>query len=305
MCRACALAVLFPAVWLTAPAAAQPDRTAALERAKAKFEADVSKAEEALVASIDKALKSATSAGNKALVDKLTYERGVFVKHRLTPTAVPQAGAYVKQRGASIAALENSYRPAIKELIRAKKDDEAGALETALNNMVKSARGYGLALPDLDGRPVVYIENKGLGLVLEVKERYGEVTAGTKAAPARKNQLWQLEREEKGFVFRNLDSKDLMYPSLRADGSGGTRHMFGMTSPDPKRETPERVLFDVTDVRHEVVITSLGRDFGNRTNNTLTVTERKLKGVTVHDVLAEKKDSPPSAGQLWTITVAK
>jgi hypothetical protein len=41
---------------LTTPAQAQPDRTEALAKAKMKFEQDISKAEDALIAGIDKAL---------------------------------------------------------------------------------------------------------------------------------------------------------------------------------------------------------------------------------------------------------
>ena len=84
-------------------AGAQPDRTAVLEKAKTKFEADIAKAEEALLKDIDKALKLAEAAKNKQAVEKLTYERSQFVKHRLVPTTVPTT-VYLKQRSQSIAA---------------------------------------------------------------------------------------------------------------------------------------------------------------------------------------------------------
>src|SRR5262245_43350793 len=97
---------LLGAVWLSAPAEAQPGRTGGLATGKSKFETDISKAEEALIASIDKAIKAAS--GNKAMMEKLTYERELFVSQRIVPTAVSTT-AYIQKRTQAIAALEAAY----------------------------------------------------------------------------------------------------------------------------------------------------------------------------------------------------
>ena len=290
-----ALVFLFPAIWLAVPASAQPDRTAALEKAKTKFEAEVAKSEEALLASIDKALKAAQ--GNKALVEKLTYEREVFVKHRLTPTAVPTA-AYLKQRSAAVTTLEGAYKPVIKELVKAKKAEEADALETALSNLIKSARGYGPAIPDLEGRPMFLIENKATGLVIETtnKEGSGEVVLGTKVGKKKPGQCWYLERDAKGFVVRNVPSGQAFHVPA---GSGSAGTVLVMWPSDPTKEVGAWSLFQVAEVQHEIVITAF-------TNGLiLTATERKQKGVTTHVVTQEKKETPPLSSQRWTLVEVK
>src|SRR5262249_14969158 len=152
-----------------------------------------------LLASIDKALKAST--GNKMLKEKLTYEREMFVSQRFVPTAVPTMG-YLKSRSQAISALEAAYQPAIKELVKAKKDDDAEAVEAALSDLLKAARGYGLGIPDLAGRPALLLENKATGTVIEpsTKEGYGDMLLVTKAAKKKALQTWHLDREEKGYV---------------------------------------------------------------------------------------------------------
>src|SRR5262245_20472447 len=134
--------LLLTACWLVTPAGAQPDRMAALAKAKEKFETEISKADDALIGSLDKALTKAKSSGNKALAEKVAYERDLFVNQRIIPTTVPTA-AYVKQRSQATAVLLSVYRPAIQALSKAKKDEEAAALESALSDLLKAARGYG------------------------------------------------------------------------------------------------------------------------------------------------------------------
>jgi hypothetical protein len=297
MSRARALLFLLPAVWLAAPAAAQPDRTAALEKARTKFEADISKSEEALVASIDKALKAAQTAKDRTLADKLTYERDVFVKHRITPTAVPQAATYVKQRASSVTALEAAYRPAIKELIKAKKDEEADALETALNNMVKSARGYGLALPDLEGRAFL-IEHTPSGLVIETayKGGRGELVLGPKVGKTKKDQCWLIEREEKGFVVRNVASGRVFH-AWNMNAIAGQN--LGVAVLERTSETPRASLFTFAEDQRDVVFSIVSNGL------VLTAIEKKQKGVTNYGIVQAKKETPAPPSQRWTIVEAK
>jgi hypothetical protein len=68
------LPVVFCVV-LTGVISAQPDRTAEIEKAKTKFEKDIAKAEETFLANLDKAITKAQTGGNKALTEKLTFER--------------------------------------------------------------------------------------------------------------------------------------------------------------------------------------------------------------------------------------
>ena len=189
---------------LTTSAAAQPNRTAALAKAKTKFEQDISKAEDTLIASLDKATTRAKAAGNKAGAERLAYERDLFVNQRIIPTSIP-TGTYIKQRRQATAVLEMVYRNAIKELTKAKKDDEAQALESALSDLVKTARGYGLALPDLALRQPLLIENKATKLVLEPagKRGTGEVVLGPKLGKQKPSQCWYIDRDEKGYVIIN------------------------------------------------------------------------------------------------------
>jgi hypothetical protein len=303
MCRSFAVLLLLCAACLGRPAGAQPDRTEALAKAKAKFEADVSKAEDALLANIDKALKNA--AGNKATTEKLTYERELFVSQRIVPTAVP-AGTYLKQRSQATAALEAVYLPAIKELVKAKKDDEAAALEGALGDLLKTARGYGLGLPDLEAaRPMFVIESKATGLVIEPvgKDGLGELGLATKMGKKKPAQCWNLERDEKGFVVRGAQSGRAFSISYRVSPDGGPLVSHLATAKlDPLKEVPDRSLFRLGETRREVTIASLSKD---KTDYVVTAIERKLKGVTVYDLVLEKKETPPTPGQLWVFAEAK
>lgn len=295
------LALLLFIISLTTPARAQPDRTEALAKAKTKFEQDISKAEDALIANIDKALKGA--AGNKQLAEKLTYEREMFVNHRIIPTTVP-SGTYLKQRSQAMAMLEAVYRPAIKELSKAKKEDEATALDAALSDLVKTARGYGLAIPDLGLRPPLLIENKATGQVIEPagKEGTGHLVLGAKIGKRKPTQCWYLDRDEKGFTIINAQTGKAIhtYTSVSVDT---TVQLLGTIKIDPQKEVPDRSLFKLTETRREVVISTLLK--GTMNGYVVTTAEKKQKGVTVYELTIEKKETSTTPNQLWIITEAK
>ena len=158
--------LLLMAIGLSGAIAGQPDRTEALEKAKNKFDKDVGKSEETLLAGIDKTLAKALNTSNKALHEKLTYEREMFVKLHFVPTAFPPE-TYLKQRAQAITALHAVYQPAITELTKAKKLAEAAAIEAELSELLKKSRGYGIAFPDLETKATFLIENKSSGLVIE------------------------------------------------------------------------------------------------------------------------------------------
>jgi hypothetical protein len=301
MKRLVALSLLLFVITLTAPARAQPDRTEALAKAKTKFEQDVSKAEDALIASIDKGLKSA--ANNKQLSEKLAYERELFVNHRIIPTVVAN-GTYIKQRTQAITALEMVYRPAIKELNKAKKEGEAEALEAALSDLVKTARGYGLAIPDLGLRPPLLIENKATGQVIEPsgKEGTGHLVLGTKIGKRKPTQCWYLDRDEKGFTLTNAQTGKALHVFNQFSGDPPVQ-LLSTIKIDPLKEVPDRSLFKLTETRREVVLSTLLK--GTMNGYVFSTAEKKQKGITVYDLTIEKKETSPTPNQLWIITEAK
>jgi hypothetical protein len=295
MKRLPALPLLLTMVWLAAPAAAQPNRAEALAKAKAKFEMEVSKAEDSLIASMDKAL---AKAANKAAAEKLTYERELFVNQRIVPTLVA-TGSYVKHRSQATKALQDAYLPEIRALRKAKKDEEAAALESALGDLLKAARGYGLALPDLSRRPPVVIENKATGLVLEPSGAAGHLALVRKQGKQRPLQCWYIDRDAKGYVFVNASTNRAIHVFGSSTVNGVPATPLTTLKYDPQKDVPERSLFQLAEVGHEVVISPKGAD------TVLAASEKKQKGSTVHEPWPEKKESPPVASQLWVISEAK
>ena len=302
-----ALAPLFLLVACFAGAVgAEPDRTEALAKAKTKFEQDVSKAEDVLIASMEKAQTKAQAAGNKAAAEKLTYDRELFVSQRILPTTVPTA-AYLKVRSQAVTALGAVYQPVIKELTKAKKTEEAEALENALSALLKSARGYGLAVPDLAARPLLVIENKALvGQVIETVNAefgYGEAVLAAKAGKRKPLQCWRLEREEKGYTIQSAGAAvKAMCATTKVDAGKVVPGLMTYKL-DTQKETPDRFLFQLTENRSEVLIVSSAK--GESSGYVLATVEKKVKGVTVHELTLEKKETPPKPNQLWIITEAK
>jgi hypothetical protein len=291
--------LLLPAFLLTGAVAAQPERTAALEKAKTKFEKDIAKCEETFLAGLDKTMVKALSKNDKPLHDKLTYERDQFVKFRTVPTAYP-ADTYLKQRNQAINALQAAYNPVITGLTKSKKLAEAAAIEDELCELLKSSRGYGLAIPDLSTKPIFLIENKALGLVIDTLNRTPgseDLILTTKVVGKRKSsQCWQFEREEKGYVIRNLATERAFH--IFSGGSDPGERVITWTS-DPRREIEPHSLFLVTEVRREIVIERTG-------DLIMTATEKKEKGVTNILVTQEKKEKDgPTPAQLWTLIEVK
>lgn len=277
--------------------AAQPDPAEALEKARAKFQQDVAKAEEGLTAALEKAQAKAKAAKDKPGADKLAYEAELFGTQRLVPTAVPTA-AYLKQRGKAVAALEAAYQPAIKALAKAKKEDEAGKLEDALTDLVKAARGYGPALPDLEARPAVVIENKGTGQALETSNADGTglLVLGPKAGKKKPSQCWYLDREEKGTVIRNAVSGLAVGVAF---GSGDPGAVAMVSRCERGKEAHPDNPFKLADYRRAVTLSHARNDL------VFAPVEVKVKAVNVWQIAQDKRESPPAANQLWLISEAK
>jgi hypothetical protein len=304
MIRAIVLS-FFAAALMAGVVSAQPDRSAALEKAKAKFVKDMAKADESMLATIDKAIAQATKSGNKMLQEKLNYERPLFVSQHLVPTAFP-TDYYLKERARATKELMTAYQPAINDLTKAKKFEEVTAVEDSLNDMLKAARGYGLAIPDIDFHPdlMFQIENKGLGLVIdtELENGRGKLVLSPKTAKSKQSQFWKLEREDKGFLIRNVKSKHYLN-SPGATVSGDNTPMASIGILDRKNETPASFLFQLTSVRHEFFIESIAIE------SVLMPFEKKVKGVTNTYLTLDKKEStketPASPAQLWKLIEVK
>src|SRR5580698_1954312 len=145
--------LILTSVLATGATGSQPDKkNALLEQAKDKFEKDISKLDDTLIANIDKATLQANKAKNKTLFEKLSFERPLFVTLHIMPTAVPTDN-YLQQRSKAVSALLKVYKPVIADLTKAKKLDEATALEKGLDEILVANRGYGLAFPDLEMKP--------------------------------------------------------------------------------------------------------------------------------------------------------
>jgi hypothetical protein len=290
------LLFLVPAAALAGSAAAQEKPAAVMERAKAKFEADMAKLDVTLLVGLDKAIAAKTT--DKATVQKLTYEREVFVKSRIVPATFPGGATYARGRNAATTALEAAYLSAARELSRSKKADEAAAAEDALGELLKAARGYGIAVPDLEAKPVFVVESKAFpGQVIDTAEKgSGALVLGAKVGRRKPTQCWQLEREDGGYVVRNLGSGYAFHVPAGSKTAGTGLVVW---SSDKAKETSPSSLFRLDEVRRDVA-------FGSAFNGlVLTATERKEKGVTTVAVTQEKKEKAPPPAQLWTLVEAK
>jgi hypothetical protein len=294
MHRLFALPVLF-CVGLTGVMAAQPDRTAQIEKAKTKFTKDIAKADEALLAKFDKAIAKAKDGGSKMVFEKLVYERELFTKDHIVPTALPSE-TYLQQRNLAIAALQAIYKPVIADLTKAKKIDELAAVEDELCDLLKSARGYGLAFPNLETHPVFMIESLASGEVIDTTGKgAGDVVLTPKMGKRKPTQGWVLEREPKGFVIRSVESNHAFaFVGARRD-AGAT---LGLWPVDRKKDVAEDLQFKLIDVRREIIIESFS-------GLVLTATEKKEKGITTIRITQQQKEENVPPTQLWKLVELK
>lgn len=294
MFRPVVLIVVFSASLASVALAQQDER---LEKATEKFQKDMDKANEAFIAGLDKAILQAGKTGNVKLQQKLGYDKSMFIEQHLVPREYP-SDTYLVQRNKATVALMKAYQPTINELTKAKKFEEANALEDALSKALTSARGYGVALPDLGIRPIVMIENVKTGQVIDTLSDggTGELVLNVKLGARRPTQCWRVEREEKGFVFINVKSNHNL------DVFGGNKtpgHVLSTWPYDRKKETGAPGRFKLTEVRRELVIES------DASGLVLTATDRVVKGVTTTYVTQEKKGEQPLPTQLWKVVEVK
>jgi hypothetical protein len=293
--------LMLASVLALAGTAAAQDRTATLEKAKAKFEKEMAKQDEVFLAVIDKALAQAAK-NNKSLLDRLTYERPLFVTHHLIPTAVA-SDAYLRERTKATNELMNVYKPVIADLNKAKKFEELAAIEDGLNEALKAARGYGLPFPDLEATPglIFTIESKSHpGRVIDTERDGGTGDLAINPRLLKPSQFWVVEREERGILIRNVKSKQVISARPAPGQAGSTPTagaIFRTSTTDPKKETSLNSVFKVTEVRRELFLECAGNSL------ILTATEVKSKGVTTYPLTQEAKESNPTPDQLWKLVV--
>jgi hypothetical protein len=295
------IALFLLTCYLTGVVAAQPDKAAAMEKAKAKFEKDIEKMEETLLTGMDKSIVKALSANNKMLHEKLTYDRDQFVKYHMLPITYASE-TYHKQRNQAITALLTVYQPVINDLTKAKKFAELNAIEDELTSLLKSSRGYGLAFSShLETNPMFMIENKSTGNVMSLLERQGQLTEiilAPKEKEGKKKQLqcWRVERYDENFAFRNVGNREVIALHRSGQNVGSN---FGIESTVAGKDPRETALFLVTEMRRDIVIEC------GFSHMILTATEKKEKGVTTVYLTEEKKEKTPTDTQIWTLVEVK
>ncbi|OWK38117.1 hypothetical protein [Fimbriiglobus ruber] len=102
-----------------------------LERAKATFQAAQEKYQANVTGWLDKREAAARQAGDKKVVDQVKAERQTFTDTGELPKTAP--AALKTQFVSARSALEAAYQSAVREYTKAKKDDEATALETEMS----------------------------------------------------------------------------------------------------------------------------------------------------------------------------
>jgi hypothetical protein len=130
-------AVLFATLgWACAAAADEPDPIKEkLFKAKTAYDAEMAQFRKAAGEWFDKRAEAARGAGDKKALDQVKAERKTFDENGELPKTAPAA---VQQKsGAAKKALETAYTQAVKEYTKAKKDDEAAAVEKESENFRK------------------------------------------------------------------------------------------------------------------------------------------------------------------------
>jgi hypothetical protein len=288
------------------PAAAQENRDELLKSAREKFVRDIKRIESNLLDRIDRELTKKST--EKDLAGKLNYERPRFVTHHIVPTALPGATVtYLQDRTKATNALREKYDAVIKELVKAKKLTEQEAVEDELSELLKASRGYGLAFPDLEMHPGPYmIVNKELNLAIDYQPQKNDRTCQLVLSPRSKGAVkpglcWAVERDERGFVFWNVESKQCFDLPFGKQDLGQQIYTF------PRLKTEEftpNQLFPVIEVRREFMIRTTTIP-SSSDELVLTPFEKSEKGVVRSIVVQQQRFKVTSASQLWQLIPVK
>jgi hypothetical protein len=112
-----------------------------LYQAKKEFDAEVQKFKKAIAENLDKREDDARKKGDKKLVDQIKGERDGFEKTGEFPQMVPST--IRESLRTARTKLYTAYSTAVKELVRLKMDDAAGATEKEQQEFLSSALTFG------------------------------------------------------------------------------------------------------------------------------------------------------------------
>ena len=121
--------VLFVCVGVVGGADADPIK-AKHEAAEKAHDADLKRASQAVLDSFDKREKTARNKGNKKLLDQIKEERAAFAESaECPPVALLE---FEQQLSTAHGRMIGAYKSAIRDYTKAKKDDNASAVEISL-----------------------------------------------------------------------------------------------------------------------------------------------------------------------------
>jgi hypothetical protein len=115
---------------------------ARLDKEKAAYDGQVEKLRAGLLKSLQDKEDTARKDGNRKLVEQVKGDREAFEGKGELPKSVPTA-AYTRTLQQARLVLEAAFATAIKEYTKAKKDDEAAAVEQQLTAFRADAGGAG------------------------------------------------------------------------------------------------------------------------------------------------------------------
>jgi hypothetical protein len=146
--------------WIGLCPARSDDADAVKERlfqAKKEYDAEVQKFKKAVTETLDKREDDARKKGDKKLVDQIKAERDAFEKTGEAPQMVPSS--IREPLSAARTKLDKAYSAAIKDYLRIKMDDAAGATEKEQGEFKFSSallfgrRAYLVLLKHFDVKP--------------------------------------------------------------------------------------------------------------------------------------------------------
>jgi hypothetical protein len=104
---------------------------ARLEKAREAYEAEVGKLSNSLLDVLQQREDAARKSGDKKLVDRIREERNAFESRGQLPRSAATP-AQLRELKQARSAMEAAYQAAVKEYTKAKKDDDASAVEQEL-----------------------------------------------------------------------------------------------------------------------------------------------------------------------------
>jgi hypothetical protein len=185
---------------------------AKLDKAKEAYTQAAERARQDLYDAFDKKEESARSSGNKKLVDQIKAERKAFEESGKLPKIISTT-SYKSAMATARAPLDAAYQSAIKEYTKARKDDEATAVEAEWKKFKD-----GGAVVRTKVMPVNFVGKPLAGWSLK------EIRTGNYVFPDRGYKIADVPKELAGgtMLIRNsTESKHWLRPGAVAAGADG------------------------------------------------------------------------------------